>query len=330
MFESDDFDQVLSQFEFPEVKSPDFGVNKITDIRVQHVKEKPESTRPNTSEPSIAFTSNNLITTTTQQNDEFKTPEFLSPKHAKRKMINSLFDSKSKRKFPGPAGLLTGSLKDNQDESVGQMQLLSQDVDFTQNHLRSEIFESPLWARLVEDIREWTVGNVDSIQTIKQQALAGHLQRRKAQNITAFVEAIDRSATDPVVILRDKSGSIKCTLHRDAWLSFSSYIASEYCALVLRTPTVLTTGGAFKKHYLNITLSNIYAIYSSAVLKDDETNTIPDGYSMVYEEEFSVIKTTAAHNNDKGDSIMNQNGSPLETDDFLGDLDGSIFLDDIF
>lgn len=50
----------------------------------------------------------------------------LSPKHTKRKMINSYFDHKSKRKFPGPAGLLTAGFEENKDETICQIELLSQ------------------------------------------------------------------------------------------------------------------------------------------------------------------------------------------------------------
>lgn len=50
----------------------------------------------------------------------------ISPKHTKRKILDSYFDHKSKRKFPGPAGLLNGSFKENNDEVVCHMELLSQ------------------------------------------------------------------------------------------------------------------------------------------------------------------------------------------------------------
>lgn len=87
-------------------------------------------------------------------------------------------------------------------------------------------------------------------------------------------------------------GNIKGTLHRDAWSAFSQYIASEYCAFILWKPTILTTGAAFKKHYLNITLSNILAVYSSTVLSNEAvTKPLPDGYSIVYEDDYTVIKT---------------------------------------
>lgn len=59
---------------------------------------------------------------------------------------------------------------------------------------------------------------------------------------------------------------------------------------MLWKPTVLTTGSAFKKHYLNITLSNIYAIYSSAVF-NEEDKPLPEGYEKICEENFTLIKT---------------------------------------
>lgn len=81
-----------------------------------------------------------------------------------------------------------------------------QDVDFTQNNLRQDLFECPLWARLLDDLKDWNLKNVDSIKTIKQQAIAGSLRRRKAHAITAFVETVDRSVTDPLIIMRDTTG----------------------------------------------------------------------------------------------------------------------------
>lgn len=80
-------------------------------------------------------------------------------------------------------------------------------MDFTENNLRKDLFETPLWKRLLSDTREWKVVNVDSIKAIKQQALAGNLRRRKAQTVTAFIEAVDRSVTDPLIILRDETGN---------------------------------------------------------------------------------------------------------------------------
>lgn len=60
------------------------------------------------------------------QTDLHSVDNFVSPKHLKRKIINSHFDQQSKRKFPGPAGLLTGVLEEAKDESIGEIEFLSQ------------------------------------------------------------------------------------------------------------------------------------------------------------------------------------------------------------
>ncbi|KAJ8715058.1 hypothetical protein PYW08_005039 [Mythimna loreyi] len=346
MFESDDFDQVLSQFEFPEDTVTEkrniedkHGVkeaNLINKIFVPKTKQtsgvqnvtlsennakKDQSAAKNCGNKNLGSHSN--------EDEVVNINNIMSPKHTKRKIINSYFDHKSKRKFPGPAGLLSGGFEENKDETICQIELLSQDVDFTQNNLRGDLFESPLWARLLEDLKSWNLHDIDSIKTVKQQAISGNLRKRKAHTITAFVEAVDRSATDPLIIMRDITGSIKGTLHRDAWSTFSKYIASEYCAFILWKPTILTTGSAFKKHYLNITLSNILAVYSSAVLTDDaDTKPLPDGYAKVYEEDYTVIKTEKNLKNiGTDDTITNRTDN--NASDLFDELD-SIFSEEIF
>lgn len=68
------------------------------------------------------------------------------------------------------------------------------------------MFESPVWNRLLDDIKEWNIHDVDSIKEIKQQAVAGNLRRKKAKTVAAFVDGVDRSVTDPLVILKDATG----------------------------------------------------------------------------------------------------------------------------
>lgn len=339
MFESDDFDQVLSQFEFPEEvtkpKSPDY---KSVSSKLNYDYKEQNTTLENFTDSkngnpvieshSKVQTTEEFITESTK-NVKNTIVEMVTPKHIKRKMINSYFDHKSKRKFPGPAGLLTGALEENKDERICQMEILSQDIDFTQNNLRGDLFGSPLWTRLLDDLKVWDLKNVDSIRTIKQQAIAGSLRRRKAHTITAFVEAIDRSVTDPLIIMRDVTGNIKGTLHRDAWSAFSHYIVSEYCAFILWKPTILTTGAAFKKHYLNITLSNILAVYSSTVLLEVENKPLPDGYSIVYENDFTVIKAeNNVHNIGVNTTLISEHNN--DSNDFLNEELDSIFCDEIF
>ncbi|XP_022822607.1 uncharacterized protein LOC111353714 isoform X1 [Spodoptera litura] len=342
MFESDDYDQVLSQFEFPEdalVVNKNNVENKCGSDNSNPAKnDNVETTQTNGGQIlnlnediprniEVPVRNNENIPNNSKENVVRNANSVISPKHTKRKMINSYFDHKNKRKFPGPAGLLTGGFEEN--ENICQIELLSQDVDFTQNNLRGDLFESPLWVRLLDDLKTWNLHDIDSIKMVKQQAMSGNLRRRKAHTITAFVETVDRSATDPLIIMRDTTGNIKGTLHRDAWSSFSKYIASEYCAFILWKPTILTTGSAFKKHYLNITLSNILAVYSSTVLADDaEAKPLPDGYKIVYEEDYTVIKTEKNLNNIGTDETVT-NGFDTNATDLLDELD-TIFSDDVF
>lgn len=55
-------------------------------------------------------------------------------------------------------------------------------------------------------MKKWNTGEVNTIKSIKQQAVNGNLRQRKAQTVTAFVETVDRSATDPLIVLRDNTG----------------------------------------------------------------------------------------------------------------------------
>lgn len=331
MFESDDYDQVLSQIDFPELNANFLTKNEVPQKKVDE-SEKKENVQGVFKETEIVDfqTSNKHIETNVKifnKGDQiFPSKNFpekvnktceISPKHTKRKIINSYFDHKSKRKFPGPAGLLSGNFEEKRDDGVCHMELLSQDIDFTQSYLNCNVFETPLWKRLLEDTAR--LKEINSINAIKHQALAGNLRRKKAQFVVAVVESVDRSAIDPLITIRDQTGNIKCTLHRDAWTAFSAYIVSDYCALVLCKPTVLTTGSAFKKHYLNITLSNISGIYSSTVLGDNEI--LPDGYQKICEEDCTIIKIDRSENMSPNESMVDN--------DFLDDLD-DVFSDDLF
>ncbi|XP_063365258.1 uncharacterized protein LOC134653825 [Cydia amplana] len=341
MFESDDFDQILSQFDFPDVTTKetqniarDLGSERSIPVKQDssgNVANQPlKCSNIASPSPPQQKTVRKIIeevdTCSTEPIRNSVNSENISPKHTKRKMINSYFDHNAKRKFPGPAGLLNGNFEESKDETICHMELFSQDVDLSDNYF-GEKFDTEIWRRLSEDIQRSNLGAIDSIKSVKEQALAGHLRRRKAQVVTAFVETVDRSATDPLITLRDTSGCIKCTLHRDAWSTFAPYIVSEYCALVLRRPTVLTTGSAFKKHYLNITLSNIHAIYSSAVLHEDPDNKpLPDGYDLECDNDMTVIRSVQCANLDK-DPLCNETSN--DTSDLLDDLD-NIFTDDLF
>lgn len=84
--------------------------------------------------------------------------------------------------------------------------LFLQDIDFSQSYLNCNVFETPLWKRLLEDTAR--LKEINSINAIKHQALTGNLRRKKAQNVVAVVESVDRSAIDPLITIRDQTGML--------------------------------------------------------------------------------------------------------------------------
>ncbi|XP_041982399.1 uncharacterized protein LOC121735602 [Aricia agestis] len=307
MFESDDYDQALSQLDFPEelnIVSPE--------------KESTISNNPNETNTPTPVAKNSQIAFERPNNYEYPNKEnFGHANPSKRVLLDTHFDHKRKRKFPGPAGLLAGKLEKTKEESYSHIELLSQDVDFTPNNLFTDVLETPLWRRLLEDTRN--LKDINTISSIKEQGFHSKLRSKKANTVIAVVEAIDRFGTDPLITLSDSTGQIKCTLHRDAWKSLSVFIVSQYCAFVLSRPTIFTTGNTLKKHYLNITLRNISKIYSSTVIRDKDD--LPDGFEMSCEESFTIISAT-----DSG-SVSNISSNFEDVCSELDDLEGAFTED---
>ena len=113
----------MSQIDFPEVISNSLQKD---DLKQNPTEEVPTETSSREKE-SLTIKSNSPNNNISHAKNNFlKAENIISPKHTKRKIIHSHFDHKNKRKFPGPAGLLTGTFEKNDEESIGQMELLSQ------------------------------------------------------------------------------------------------------------------------------------------------------------------------------------------------------------
>lgn len=324
MFESDDFDEELSQIDFGD-----------SNIKYKHGNKNAEAVENSTQNQIFCQSSickricpvkGDDKSQAHQQTkcsaiDSIRTKENRygnsenAKESTKRKIINSYFDHSNKRKFPGPAGLLNENMQNTENDNICQIELLSQDVAFSENNINCDIFDTLIWKRIKQDTANYN--RIDLIRSIKAQV--GNSRKRKAETVVAIVEAVDRSASDPMLLLRDLTGGIKCTLHRDAWAAFSTYIVSDCCGLVLRKPTILTTGSAFKRYYLNITLSNIYAIYSSTLIKEGlEQKPLPKGYSVTDVDGITIITCDISEDTDATVYSIDLDG-----------LDSSMFTDDL-
>nr|CAD7256596.1 unnamed protein product [Timema shepardi] len=166
------------------------------------------------------------------------------------------------RKFPGPAGLLPDrsynfnkiveTASDSEDESVPS----------SQGPTCSQMFEGPVWQRVVADFRLEPKSPLGSctVSWVKGRALARQLPGQKAPFLAVALGSIDCSLEDPYVILHDTTGSIPGTLHREVRELFGGQLKPG-CALVLRHVGVLGTRKSSRRHYLNITSNNIISIY---------------------------------------------------------------------
>nr|CAD7605106.1 unnamed protein product [Timema genevievae] len=126
----------------------------------------------------------------------------------------------------------------------------------------SQMFESPVWQRVVADFRlepESPLGSC-TVSWVKGRALARQLPGQKAPFLAVALGSIDCSLEDPYVILHDTTGSIPGTLHREVRELFGGQLKPG-CALVLRHVGVLGTRKSSRRHYLNITYNNIISIY---------------------------------------------------------------------
>nr|CAD7453131.1 unnamed protein product [Timema tahoe] len=141
---------------------------------------------------------------------------------------------------------------DSEDESVPS----------SQGPNCSQMFESPVWQRVVADFRlepESPLGSC-TVSWVKGRALARQLPGQKAPFLAVALGSIDCSLEDPYVILHDTTGSIPGTLHREVRELFGGQLKPG-CALVLRHVGVLGTRKSSRRHYLNITYNNIISIY---------------------------------------------------------------------
>ncbi|XP_071454729.1 uncharacterized protein [Hetaerina americana] len=213
-----------------------------------------------------------------------------------------------RRKFPGPAGLLPEldkkrcypDLSQLPAESIDRRSLYtsSDAVDESETTLSQpcavgSLFgnDSP-WASLRHD---FNLNSSDSnrgplskicLKWARQKATARQLPAHKVPFLAVAIHALDCSSPDPCVILRDPTGEMGGTLHREVW-DRHGYLLHPGAAMALRQVGVLSTGAAARRHYLNITENNLLSIYSSAKIENG-----PYTFRKVDEMSTSEIKIT--------------------------------------
>ncbi|XP_067684704.1 uncharacterized protein [Haliotis asinina] len=181
-----------------------------------------------------------------------------------------------KRKFPGPAGLLpklspgqsianviiTGIARQNPTESKDDGVILS-------SQSSDDLFSDQPWCSLVDDLQQESqdVLTKYSILSSLQKAAKKMLPEGKVALMFAVLESVDIQGLDASVTLKDRTGKISGTVHRDVVKEFAADLQPGV-ALVLKQVSVVSP--TCRTHYLNITSKNIVHLYPH------RATTLPD------------------------------------------------------
>ncbi|XP_053377378.1 uncharacterized protein LOC123529056 [Mercenaria mercenaria] len=177
---------------------------------------------------------------------------------------------KRKRKFPGPAGILPKlgpgrnldtmspatlntstpvSDKSPPDDSVI---LCSQQTD--------DIFNEPAWQSLLTDMGEdgQKLLKKFSISSTVLKAGKKQLMQGKAALIFGVIDSIESHGSEASVTIRDRSGRMQGTIHRDLLKDHESDLQIG-TVLVLKQVSIISLSN--RNHYLNITPNNVVVLY---------------------------------------------------------------------
>ncbi|GAB1609064.1 uncharacterized protein LOC115223961 [Argonauta hians] len=175
---------------------------------------------------------------------------------------------RTKRIFPGPAGILPKLVSSDQLEDVvlkldspGIHQKEKQPVPVLAPSQSHEAFNERPWRQLVSDLGQEAADILKkfSIKEIHRKASKKLLCQGKVLLLFSILDAIDFTNVDASVHLRDRTGIIQGTLHRNLVKEYRDYLQPG-TVLVLKQVGVISP--TLRSHYLNITSNNLVSLYS--------------------------------------------------------------------
>ncbi|CAH1724770.1 unnamed protein product [Aphis gossypii] len=210
--------------------------------------------------------------------------------------VKSMTPKYTSRKFPGPAGLLS----ENEDlclEDPSNLETLDMSININENDSKEEnlctqandsSFSSSPYQQFLSDFFTTDVDALldkFNVAWIKQKLLpytaSGRSFTDKIPFFVSVLKEIDCLSPDPTVLLADKTGHIRGTIHRAVWNQFSSQLKPG--AVLVLTNVGVSCQKILKGFTLNITGDHLVAIYS---------------YSSENVQEVIVTRTTIMTNNE--------------------------------
>lgn len=174
------------------------------------------------------------------------------------------------RIFPGPAGLVPDKVKNDNVSATSYLssveKLEKSKMAIRHIEIKSQdeknLFGEKAWKFLLNDLPKNFLQDCE-ISTVKDKANASHCDSTKVRFIAGVLDYVDHSHDDPFVILKDSTGSIEGTIHRDIPLTYPGVLEPNVVILLrdvglLKTTTYLVTN----KYHILVSLVNLLAIYS--------------------------------------------------------------------
>eukprot|EP00794_Sanderia_malayensis_P003325 gene3325-3812_t len=173
-----------------------------------------------------------------------------------------------KRKFPGPAGWLPNlnSVTDITNTTLfsplakktlartPQAALSPAILDLRHD----EDFKKPLWLRLQKEAQTTCKGITNhTVSTILRRARQNQLEKGKVPLFYSLIKTFSVSGSDASIVLKDPTGEIHGTVHKRVLEEYQF----ELCpgsGLILKQVSIFSPNA--KKHYVNITPSNIVVL----------------------------------------------------------------------
>ena len=253
---------------------------------------------------------------------------------------NSVNPSSSKqRRFPGPAGLLPSinnftcldKLK-SPEQCQGKRTLTpitpKTPIQSILTSSQDEDFKQTIWSDVQTQVSKlFPSTNCEIISKILQKATMNQLNNGKVSLLCGLIKSVCNSGSGGKLVLKDHTGEINGTVHKNVLEEYESDL-SQGSGLILKDISVFSP--TLKKHYINITPSNIVQIFPA-----EFPNIMPSQLQCTQlSENTDTDKDNVTHSiavEQAGNVICEDSGNNLNEKDIFGNEENldHFFSDDL-
>lgn len=182
-------------------------------------------------------------------------------------------EAKLIRIFPGPAGLVAHTKSDNTSvvsylnnvkESESKPVTEHTESNFSKSSQdEKNLLNEKAWMFLLDDLPK-NFFDEYGISTIKSKANASRCNSMKVKFIAGILDFIDHSHDNPFIILKDSTGIIEGTVHRDIPLKYPGVLEPNVVILLHDVGLLKTTMHVvMNKYHILVSRINLLAVYSN-------------------------------------------------------------------